>query len=239
MSFQSSLNRAFRRKAARPLAQRSVHSVPLLHARSGIVVLAALASSLISGCVQGDDCQIPEARCEGDVARNCTSIEGSNGHYQTWSDAPCRANSCKFDEQGAFCALAPTPDPACGNASAPACEGSVLNECRAGYALWKYDCASATLTGLPQLYSWVGNQAGPFCVATLEAHPADSSLKTPTGFCAAEAESVAPCRGPFKRSFDPEWACSDNDSVECWDGYVLSRTHCESLSCQEGSGKCF
>jgi len=238
MGLRLLLNRAFHRKSWHPLGQRSVNSVPRLHARRLCVVLAALASPLAGGCVHGDDCQIPEARCDGDVALNCTSVEGSNGHYRTWGEVSCSANSCKVDEQGAFCALAPAPDPACSDASAPACDGSVLIECRAGYALSKYDCSSATPPGQPYEGPWIGNPAGPFCVATIQGHPADPSIEIPVGFCAAEAESVAPCKGMSMRSFDPEWACSGNDSVECWDGYVLNRTRCESTSCEIGSGKC-
>jgi len=185
-------------------------AVPRLHGRELGVALAALFS--ISACGSpGNDCLVPEAHCDGNIASNCTYREDVATSYQTWKTTSCGAGTCQVDDQGAFCALTSAPDPRCDAADTPFCAGALVTRCRAGYAISTDDCGSGT--------------HDPFCVDASAKSVFNRHGGVPDGvaFCAAEAEANAICQAAFQNEGDPVLTCDGNDQLQCWYGYLLKR----------------
>ena len=213
------------RKPRAPCAARATQGVLLLHLRRLGVVLAALLSTSACGA-PGNDCLVPQARCDGNVASNCTYREDVATSYQTWRTTSCGTGTCQVDDQGAFCALQSAPDPSCDAANTPFCAGAVLTGCRAGYATSTYDCGSGASTA-PNADSvgapFDGND--PFCVdASAESIFNRHGGADAVAFCAAAAEPNPVCQATYQNFDDRALTCDGNDQLECWYGYLLKRT---------------
>ncbi|HYP77644.1 MAG TPA: hypothetical protein VER12_16855 [Polyangiaceae bacterium] len=181
------------------------------------VVLAAVFSTWACGS-PGDDCLVPEAHCDGNIASNCTYREDVATSYQAWKTTSCGAGTCQVDGQGAFCALTSAPDPRCDAANTPFCAGALVTGCRAGYAISTDDCGSRT--------------NDPFCVdaSAKSVFNRHGGVSGGTAFCAAEAEANPICQAAFQNERDPVLTCDGNDQLQCWYGYLLKRTPLASCS---------
>ena len=220
------VRRAFGRKSSAPSAARAAQGVLRLHVRGLGVVLAAHFSTSACGA-PGNDCRVPEARCDGNTASNCTYREDVATSYQTWKTTSCGTGTCQIDNQGAFCALQSAPDPSCDAADTPFCAGAVLTGCRSGYASSTYDCGSgASMAPNSYIVSPPFDPNTPFCV--------DASAKSifmrlggdpnAIAFCAAEAEPNPICQAATQNLDDKVSTRDGNDQLQCWYGYLLKRT---------------
>jgi hypothetical protein len=221
--------------------------VPLSHARALSVALAALVAGVGCNFRHADDCQSSDSRCTGDMLAECVLMEDGNGSYWTWSATSCGAGSCETDDQGAFCALDAAPDPSCSADGKPVCIDTTVTQCRSGYRYSTLDCSSGVSAGPPSP-DFLGGPASQFCV-TSDASVAFEGLRAPpipavqnpvpVSFCATEQQPNSVCRGVY--ASEPtftDWSCSGDDRIQCWDGYVVSRTSCNGQGCDAKSGLC-
>ncbi len=189
----------------------------------------ALLASALAGCA-GNECNVGEHRCEGDMALNC---EAPEEQARVFRSLPCGSGECKTDEASAFCTVSTAPEPACASGVQEVCVGSSLVECNAGYALSTYDCASGAFVFSP-------SSAGQNGSAWLLDITATAQSTTCIGagqraFCAAAAETSTECEtGHLTFDFPDERGtvvCSGNDAVACVNGYEVSRTNCADSFC--------
>jgi len=107
--------------------------------------------SLVAVACAGDECQRGETKCDNGVAKVCFDSEEMFGSFRHWGgDQECgEPDLCVLTKaSGAFCVLAPNPDPACiaieqQNATCSA-DGLTLLYCRDGYIVKRGACPSCT-----------------------------------------------------------------------------------------------
>src|SRR6478735_3136955 len=193
---------------------RSSYGVGVNYPDIGVraVVLLGLLLNLLSGCGPSDECRVGQVQCDGHVALVCAAQETDNGdRYNSWYSTDCGSAACVVDPQGAFCALDSAPDPDCEVKDGQVCRASTITQCRAGYAVATYDCATRASTGFTLATTACATDAvGSFCLDDLARDP--------------ECPRTAPDRGSVP-------ACSGNDLVECRGGFVVKRTSCNELAC--------
>jgi len=218
------------RQLSRPVVPHATRGVPRLHTHIWRLVLASLAAPQLTGCESAEDCQVHEARCEGHVALNCETAVDVKGKSRVFRETDCGTGTCQIDDQGAFCAVDPTPSPACNGASESVCNGSTVTNCRSGYASSTYDCTTKARAGVAFGSPTIPASAGTFCVTSTQLS-STIGLKSQRAFCAIDAEPALACQGAPDDSSAPVFECDGDDRVACFDGYILERTNC-------GSGRC-
>jgi len=196
-------------------SHRSSYGVGVNYPDIGVraVVLLGLLLNLLSGCGPSDECRVGQVQCDGHVAMVCAAQQTDNGdRYNSWYTTDCGSAACVVDAQGSFCALGSAPDPDCDANDSQICRASTITDCRAGYGIGTYDCATRASTGAVSLAprACATDAVGSYCVEKVVRDP--NCPRTPSD------------RGSVL-------VCSGNDLLECRDGFALERTSCKELTC--------
>ncbi|HUJ60606.1 MAG TPA: hypothetical protein VLX92_19025 [Kofleriaceae bacterium] len=126
-----------------------------------IAILAVSAVGMLGACI--DVCQRGDARCDGNVARNCELGDGAH-----WTAQACDTSCVVIDGHGATCTLSPTPDPTCtASDMSTACIDDTAVTWTACYRTSETPCSAACIA--PTSGACAGFDA--FCAESSEPDP--------------------------------------------------------------------
>lgn len=146
-------------------------------------------------------CELGEARCEGDTARNCKSPCEDDPECGTfWEDEACANDeTCTVTPNGgAFCSLSDGPEPRCASRTAY-CDDDALINCRDEYPDTRYDCTQEDLT----------------CAEAADGAAICALSTAPDPRCTEDGVSL-------------QTVCDGNTLVECFLDFATSETECAS-----------
>lgn len=117
-----------------------------------ISILLIFAHGLFAPACNADECKVPDARCEGNVAEYCDYAYSDTTAPQIWRSTDCGTHFCKVSiarsRPEAFCAFSEKPDPRCDpSQDSESCDGNVIVGCRLGYVEYEVSCDTGNVAG--------------------------------------------------------------------------------------------